>query len=156
MAIEEPRTRNQQTDQSFHRARSQHKFTLLIREGLKNWFLGDGWRYQNGWFFGKVPKGGGEVIFNPKIYSADFGPLYGTLKKAFWEKFVILKMRGRGGGQRPLGIFPKIHPVWHRHPALIDNTKQVHHCRSHLSSPALSLHIYMSSCEWCKMLNARF
>ena len=49
-------------------------------------------------------------------------------------------MRG-GGGQRPLGIFPKIHPVWHRHPALIDNTKQVHHCRSHLSSPAFSLHI---------------
>ena len=27
-------------------------------------------RHQNGWFFGKVPGGG--VIFNPKIYIADF------------------------------------------------------------------------------------
>ena len=31
-------------------------------------------RLQNGWIFGKVPKGGG-IIFNPKIYIADFGPL---------------------------------------------------------------------------------
>ena len=31
--------------------------------------------YQNGLIFGKVPKGGGGVIFNPKIYIAKFGPL---------------------------------------------------------------------------------
>ena len=31
------------------------------------------WRYQNGWIFGKVPNGGTGIIFNPKIYVADFG-----------------------------------------------------------------------------------
>ena len=40
----------------------------------------DGWWYQNGWMFGKVPKGVGAVIFNPKIYIADFPPL----NRPFW------------------------------------------------------------------------
>ena len=41
--------------------------------------LTDGWRYQNGWIFGKVPMGE-RVIFNLEIYVADFGPL----NRAFW------------------------------------------------------------------------
>ena len=48
-----------------------------------------GSRYQSGWFFGKVPKAGRGVIFNPKNYMADFG----TLNRAFlawnWHKSVI-------------------------------------------------------------------
>ena len=34
--------------------------------------LREGSCYQIGRVFGKVPKGGGGVIFNPKIYVADF------------------------------------------------------------------------------------
>ena len=39
-------------------------------------FLGirDGWRLQNGWIFGKVPRGGG-IIFNPNFFIVEFGPL---------------------------------------------------------------------------------
>ena len=37
-------------------------------------------RFQIGWIFGKVLKGGRGVIFNPKIYIAKFGPL----NRAFW------------------------------------------------------------------------
>ena len=36
--------------------------------------LRKGWCYQIGRIFGKVLKGGG-IIFNPKIYIADYGPL---------------------------------------------------------------------------------
>ena len=38
-------------------------------------FVREGLRYQIGRMFGKVPKGGRGVIFNPNIYIADFGPL---------------------------------------------------------------------------------
>ena len=38
-------------------------------------------------FFGKGPKGGGGVFFNPKIYIADFGPLNEALE-------FFSKMRG--------------------------------------------------------------
>ena len=31
-------------------------------------------------------------------------------------------MRG-GGGRRPYGIFPKIHPTWYFYPSLSDNLK---------------------------------
>ena len=34
--------------------------------------LREGQIYQIGWIFGQVPKGGGGVIINPKIYIADF------------------------------------------------------------------------------------
>ena len=43
----------------------------------------EGSRYQIGWIFGKVPKGGG-AIFNPKIYIADFGN--------FKQCFLIMKL----------------------------------------------------------------
>ena len=48
----------------------------------------------------------------------------------------FLKMRG--GGQRPLGTFPKIYPFWYRHPSLRSKTKyekvQLH---KELSGPAI-------------------
>ena len=43
---------------------------------------------QNGWIFGKVPKGGG-VIFNPKIYIAKFGPLSRAIWPWNWYKGVF-------------------------------------------------------------------
>ena len=124
----------------------------------------DGWRHQNGWIFGKVPKGGW-IIFNPKNYIADFGPLNrafsawkcnfqiqkGLFRVCFqpitmlnscttcisWEigsyntqqshhnehthfcrnfvaKSAIWFSENEGGGQRPFGTFPKIHPFWRR------------------------------------------
>ena len=53
--------------------------------------------------FWKISKGG-VVIFNPKIYIADLGPLNKALQYNF------LKMRG--GGQKTFGTFPKNHPFW--------------------------------------------
>ena len=46
--------------------------------------LRDGWCHQNGWIFGKVPKGGGG-IFNPKIYIAR---MQGCDKDAF-RKYLV-------------------------------------------------------------------
>ena len=40
------------------------------------------WKGSKGW-------GGEGVIFNPKIYNADFGPLNRALKKAFSKKIAI-------------------------------------------------------------------
>ena len=70
--------------------------------------LREGWRYQMGWIFGK-----GGVILNPKIYIADFGPLYRAFFRCFWKVLLynFPEMGGRGG-RRPFGIFPKIHPIW--------------------------------------------
>ena len=48
----------------------------------------DGWGYvpkrMNFW---KISKGGGGVIFNPKIYVADFEPLY-VFFQTFSEKII--------------------------------------------------------------------
>ena len=59
------------------------------------------------------------VIFNPKIYKADFGPLYRALKRGFREEkklqYNFPKMRG---GSEAVGFFPKNHPFWYRHPSL--------------------------------------
>ena len=49
--------------------------------------------YQIGWFFGKVPKGG-VVIFNPKIYVADFG----NFKQGFLSMKSIQKSNFRVQG----------------------------------------------------------
>ena len=62
---------------------------------------------------------GGWVIFNPKTYVADFGPL----NRAFWawhqKTFTTWFFRKWGGeGQRPFGIFPKNHLFWRRHSSL--------------------------------------
>ena len=117
------------------------------------WFrIREGSHYQIGWIFGKVSRGG--VIFNPKIYIADFGNFkQGFLSMELIKRRVILGFRVcffqqldwykliltdtfwpmppcinvsisiiknlhynfpkmRGGGQRPFGIFPKVHPIW--------------------------------------------
>ena len=50
----------------------------------------EGWRYQIGWIFRKVPKGG-RVIFNPKIYVADFG----NFKQGFLSMKLIQKSNFR-------------------------------------------------------------
>ena len=60
-------------------------------------------------------------IFNPKIYTADFGPF----NRAFCSTFPKKKMQHditkmRGGGQRPFGSFPKTHPFWYRPPSNIE------------------------------------
>ena len=47
-----------------YRTSLENDITSILREG---------WCLQNGWIFGKVPKGGEGVISNPKIYVADFG-----------------------------------------------------------------------------------
>ena len=52
-------------------------------ETALNMGIREGSRYQIGWIFGKVPKGKG-VIFNPKIYIADFGN--------FKQGFLIMKL----------------------------------------------------------------
>ena len=64
-------------------------------------------------------RGGGEVIFNLKIYVADFEPLKGAFFGRFPKKLQhnFLKMRG-GRGRWPFGIFQKIHPIWRSHPSL--------------------------------------
>ena len=49
---------------------------------LSSW--GGEWRYQIGWIFGKVPRGGAGAICNQKIYTADFGN--------FKQGFVSMKL----------------------------------------------------------------
>ena len=48
----------------------------------------DGSGYQNGRFFGNVPKRGG-LIFNPEINIVDFVPLNRALSRFFREKIAI-------------------------------------------------------------------
>ena len=75
--------------------------------------LRDEWRHQNRWIFGEFPKGGGRgVIFNPKIYVADFGPLNRAFKHEIYNKFATRFSENEREGQRPFGTFPKIHPFW--------------------------------------------
>ena len=52
----------------------------------RHWVIRDGWQYQIGRIFGKAPK----------IYIADFGPLYRVLNRAFQGKlqYNFLKIRG--------------------------------------------------------------
>ena len=58
----------------------------------------DGWRYQIGWIFGKVPKG----------YNADFLPLYMALGSGFSGKNCNMIFQKLGGeGQSLFGIFRK-------------------------------------------------
>ena len=62
--------------------------------------------------FRKSSKGAG-VIFNPKIYTADFGHLHRalTLRKVA-EKLNYDFPKLRDGDQWSFGIFPKILPSW--------------------------------------------
>ena len=78
--------------------------------------LREGWRLQNGWIFGKVPKGGG-VISNPKIYVADFG----HLNRAFWawnwykrviSGYVFQQLYWEKSKQDTFWRGPPPHPLW--------------------------------------------
>ena len=53
------------------------------------------------------------LIFNPKIYVADFGPL----NRTFWTVISKKNPKLRGEGQRPFGTFLIIHPFWRHHPS---------------------------------------
>ena len=55
-------------------------------------------------------KGGGHA--NPKNFVADFS----TSRKKAQHRY---PKRG-GGGQRPFGLYPKIHPLWNGESSLID------------------------------------
>ena len=48
--------------------------------------------------FWKSSKEGGGVIFNPKIYNADFGPLHRALNRAYLETNCKMIFRKWGGG----------------------------------------------------------
>ena len=70
--------------------------------------LWDGWRYQNGWVFGKSSKGGRGVIYNPKNYIED-------LCTAIFRKKCKISFRKLGGNKGRLDF----HPFWYQHPSLI-------------------------------------
>ena len=71
----------------------------------------DRWHFQNGWIFGKVPQGG--IKFNPKNCVADFCHYKRFFGHEFRKKSATWFSENEGGGgQRPFGIFPKIHPIW--------------------------------------------
>ena len=71
------------------------------------------------WISGKFPKGGG-VISDPKNFIAIFFALETVImvlnlrKKSQWN----FPKKGRGGGQRPFGNFPEIHPFWYARASL--------------------------------------
>ena len=68
--------------------------------------------FQNGWFFGKVPKGGVSFSiqkFMLQIFAIKDDTSVMNFGKNLQHNFP--KMSG-GGGQRPFGTFPKIHPFW--------------------------------------------
>ena len=69
---------------------------------------------QNGWIFGKVPKGGdGRVISNPKIYVADFCHFKGVLRSWILEKIHNMIFRKWGGGVNGrLELFQKFIRFW--------------------------------------------
>ena len=69
-----------------------HNRYMTAKPGFFAKRVGSG--YQNGWIFGKLPNGG--IIFNPKIYVADFGPLPKFFSDVFQKKLQhnFPKMRG--------------------------------------------------------------
>ena len=68
-------------------------------------------------FWKKCPKRGGEggVIANPKNFIANLRILNGFSGK----KRNVISKKGRGGGSRPFGSFPKKHPFLGRRSSLI-------------------------------------
>ena len=84
--------------------------------------------HQNGWIFGKFPKGGSFLIQKKcNFFALNWGGVISDLKNfvanffAFewipWEKtatFFFWKRGRGGGGQRPFLNFPEIHPFLRR------------------------------------------
>ena len=73
------------------------KWTRKFKKSCFRGFLGAPGPHRGGdrifCFFVKVPKGGG-VIFNPKIYVADLGPLTRALNRAFSGKKLFSEDEG--------------------------------------------------------------
>ena len=94
--------------------------------------------------FPKNSKGGGG-IFNPKIYIADFGPVYraffGRFPKKLQHKFP--KMWGRGD-QRPFGTFPKIQQLFLKLVAIC-NSKERYRWHNVLKRMTSVTHVSLST-----------
>ena len=58
------------------------------------------------------------AIFNPKIYIADFGPIYRALNRDFWKNCNISFRKLGRGVQGCLEFLQKIHPFLYRHLSL--------------------------------------
>ena len=68
-----------------------------------------------------MPKGGG-VIFNPKIYVADFGHLYRALSDVFRKETATQYSENEvelEGFKGRLEFFPEIQPFWYPDQSLI-------------------------------------
>ena len=68
--------------------------------------------FQNGWIFGKVPRGGGGSFSIQKFMLQIFAIIDDTSVMNFRKNLQHNFPKMRGGGQRPFGTFPKIHPFW--------------------------------------------
>ena len=63
-------------------------------------------------FSGNIRRGWG-VIFNPKVYVANFGPLYRLFRTFSAREIAYNFLKIRVGDQRTFEIFLKIHPFWY-------------------------------------------
>ena len=75
----------------------------------------------------QIPKLLAVKLRYPKIYVADFCHYKRFFGHVFRKKNAIWFSENEGGGgQRPFGIFPKVHPFWWCHPSLsIQSSKQI-------------------------------
>ena len=65
-------------------------------------------------FSGNIRRGWG-VIFNPKVYVANFGPLYRLFRTFSAREIAYNFLKMRVGDQRTFEIFLKIHPFWYKY-----------------------------------------
>ena len=63
-------------------------------------------------------EGGGGYFQSKSLYCRFWAFIQGFKAVFFWEKFAKGFSENERGGQRPLGIFPKIHRFWYRDPSL--------------------------------------
>ena len=77
---------------------------------------------QNGWIFGKVPI--------QKFMLQTFAIIKGTSVMNFGTNPQHDFPKMRGGGQRPFGTFPKIHPFWRGDASLMMSVITLHKCFS--------------------------
>ena len=85
----------------------QNLWTYTIKTARVQRPLSEAPPFQNGWIFGKVPKGGGGVISNPKIYVADFCHYKGVFRSWILEKIRNMIFRKWGGVNGRLELFRK-------------------------------------------------
>ena len=82
----------------------------------------EGWRYQMGWIFGKIPNSPRppphfrkmfQIVYD--IYDCIYARRYDgqiVWNACTWFPEIGTTLRGGGGGQLPFGTFPKIYPIW--------------------------------------------